>query len=100
MSMVKIGSITPSTAAAIEASRLCWVSAIARYARIRREQLGLTIDRAAELSGMEVSQWVALEDSWVPEERAMLHSIATTLRVRWSDFDLVALFARAAQQRG
>jgi len=101
MSMYKNGSTTPSTAAAaIEASRLFWASAIARYTRVRRGQLGLTIDLAAELSGLERSQWLALEDSWVPEEQAVIHAIATTLQVRWADYSILALFARSAQQRG
>jgi hypothetical protein len=64
MSSIKIGSITPSTTA----DRLWWTSTtLTRYTRILREQFGLTIDRAAELSGMEQLQWVALEAGWVPE---------------------------------
>jgi hypothetical protein len=52
----------------LEANRVWWASALARYTSDRRAQLGLTITRAAELSGMEVSQWCALEDGWVPED--------------------------------
>ena len=100
MSSMKIGSITPSTTAAIEADRLWWSFAIARYTRIRRGKLDMTIDRAAELSGLEPSQWIALEDGWVPEERAVLQSIASTLQVLWSDFALIALFASYTQKHG
>ena len=60
----------------------------------------MSIDRAAELSGLGPSQWIALEEGWVPEERAVLQSIASTLQVLWSDFALVALFARHTQKHG
>lgn len=99
MSMIEIGSTTPSTAAT-EADRLWWATAIARYTRIRRGQLDLTIAQAAELSGLEESQWIAIEEGWVPEQRATLQAVATTLQVIWSDFALVALFARVTQQHG
>jgi len=36
----------------------------------------------------------------VPDELPVIISIVRTLQVRWSDLDLIALLARAAQQRG
>jgi transcriptional regulator with XRE-family HTH domain len=103
MSMSQIGSIAPSTPAAIneatEAERQWWASAIARYSRVRREKLGLSVERAAELSGLEMPQWLALEDNWIPEEVCVILAIAAALQVRWSDIELVAMFARAAQQQ-
>jgi hypothetical protein len=90
------GSITPS--AAIEAKRAWWSSALARYTRIRREQLGMTVNCAAELSGLDLSQWCSLEDGWVPDERDTLHSIAATLQVRWVDYSILALFAGYRQK--
>jgi hypothetical protein len=53
---------------------------------------------AAELSGMELSQWCALEDGWVPGDQATLHSIATTLQVRWADYSILALLAGYRQE--
>jgi hypothetical protein len=94
--MYQNSSITPT--AAIEANRAWWSSSLARYTRIRREQLGMTIDRAAKLSGLDLSQWCSLEDGWVPDERATLHSIATTLQVRWVDYSILALFAGYRQK--
>ena len=40
---------------------------LARCIRHRREELGLSVERAAELSGMVVSDWYALEAGWVPD---------------------------------
>ena len=100
MSMINIGSTTPSTLDDHQRTRLQWATALGRYSHNRRERLGLTLDRAAELSGVEVALWLAMEDcSWVPEKLGDCQAIAATLEVRWSDFDLVALLARSAQQR-
>jgi hypothetical protein len=65
MSSIEIGSITPSAAA--KTDRFQWTATAARYTRIRREQFGLTIDRAAEVSWLEQLQWIALDAGWVPE---------------------------------
>ena len=52
----------------------------AHSVRRRREELGLSVKRAAELSGMETSDWYALEAGWVPTvESGLLDSIAATL---------------------
>ncbi len=77
---------------------LVWyASALARYARERRSQLGLTVAEAAELSGMQTCEWAALEDGWVPAE-SLIRPIAQTLEVRWPDLHLLAFFSRSAQQ--
>ena len=83
-----------------EASRLRWACALARYTHDRRQELGLTVAEAAELAGLEVSQWAALEDGWVPEELATIRAVAGTLEVRWTDLHMVAFLARVGQHRG
>ncbi|HEX6880099.1 MAG TPA: hypothetical protein VF135_07025 [Terriglobales bacterium] len=77
--------------------RVWYAHILARYARERRAQLGLTVERAAELSGMQLCEWAAMEDGWVPAE-SMIRAIAETLEVRWPDLHLLAFFARSAQQ--
>ena len=89
---------TTINAAAQEASRRWWASALARYTSRRREDLGLTVTAAAALAGLELSEWCALEDGWVPEDLATLRSIAATLRVRWTDYHGLAFLA-GLQQR-
>jgi transcriptional regulator with XRE-family HTH domain len=73
-------------------------SALARYAKNRREQLNLTAEEAAGLSGMEVSEWYALESGWVPENCAIIQSIAATLRVRWTELDVLVFMVRLSQE--
>ena len=78
--------------------RLWYASAFARYTRKRRAQLGLTVDEAAELAGMKLCDWAAMESGWVPENHDVIRAVAETLETAWPDLDLLALFARSAQQ--
>lgn len=78
--------------------RTSMASALARYTARRRGELGLSVARAAELSGLAVSEWCALEAGWVPEELHVIRSIAAALEVSWTDLDMLALFAGCAQQ--
>jgi transcriptional regulator with XRE-family HTH domain len=80
-----------------EANCLWYASLLGRYTHHRRQELGLSIEQAAELAGIEASQWIALENGWLPD-RNVVQSIAATLRVRWSDLDLMCLLARCAQR--
>lgn len=97
---MNLSSTTTTTArpAAQEANRLWWASALARYTSNRREELGLTIAQAAELSGLQISEWMGLEDGWVPEHLATLQAIAGALRVRWTDYHTLAFLADCHQK--
>jgi hypothetical protein len=66
--------------------------ALASYTR-RREELGLSLKRAAELAGLELSEWCALEAGWVPEDMYRLQAIAGTLQASWADYSFLALMA-------
>lgn len=91
-----MSQMTSSTRRA--ADRLWQASAFARYARKRRIQLDLTVERAAELSGINLCHWAALESGWIPQDQAVVRAIAETLETSWPDLNLLALFARSAQQ--
>lgn len=80
------------------ADRVWYAHILARYARERRLQLGLTVERAAELSGLQMCTWAAMEDAWVPPD-SMIRAIAETLEVRWPDLLLLAFFARSSQEQ-
>jgi len=86
-------------ASARPAAKTNWLtSALACYARNRREQLDLTAEQAAGLSGMELSEWYALESGWVPENRDVIRAIAATLRVRWTELEALTFMVRLAQE--
>jgi hypothetical protein len=62
----------------------------------RRVFLGLSTAAAAELAGLELSEWCALEEGWVPDESA-IRPIAATLQAGWPEVSLVAEMARYNQ---
>ena len=71
----------------------------ARNVRQRRQELGLSVQRAAELSGMEASDWYALEAGWVPSvESKLLGAIAGTLEACHILFPLMAEISRYNQE--
>ena len=79
-----------------EAPKLDWGGGLSRYIRQRRQQLGLTQQRAAELAGLELSEWIALECGWapeMPEAMNMLMGIAGTLEISWADLSFLAFMA-------
>jgi len=76
-----------------------WTSGLARYTRRRREELGLSVERAAKLAGLELSEWYALESGWVPDSDDMnrIEAIAATLEVSWVDYSFLALMVTCQQ---
>jgi len=68
----------PPVSAAEHADKAMW---FARAVRRRRQALSLSVQHAAELSGMKASEWYALEAGWIPSvESGLLDAIAGTLQ--------------------
>jgi len=65
MSITKIASLSPSIATEY---RQFWGRMFGDGIRAHREHAGITIEEAAGLSGMEISQWMAIEDGSVPQD--------------------------------
>jgi len=71
---------------------------LASCIRRRREELGLSIERAARLIRIESSQWQALEAGWVPDlESGLLEAIAETLEACFPDLLFIADVSSAFQ---
>lgn len=70
---------------------------LAVWIQRRRTFLRLSTAAAAELAGLELSEWLALEEGWVPEEPATIRAIASTLEARWPEVSLVAEITRYNQ---
>ncbi len=81
-----------------QANRAWMGHSLARFTVKRREDLGMTLDEAAELSGLELSQWVALEIGWVPEEANLRRAIAATLQADYTWYSFVATISSLSQQ--
>ena len=72
---------------------------LARCVRRRRGELGLSIERAAELSGMEISEWCALEAGCVPDDESkLLWSIAGALESGYLNLLFIAEVSRYNQE--
>jgi hypothetical protein len=98
MSMSQIPSILSTVD--FTAPRPGWASALARYTRQRREELDLSLERAAELAGLEMSEWAALESGWwmpASDNFPLIRAIAGTLEVCWMDYSFLVLMADCQQ---
>jgi hypothetical protein len=61
------------------------VPAFGAWIRHRRLELGLNCTRAATMTGIDRSDWNALEAGWVPnKDERLLRSLAGTLQVDFS----------------
>lgn len=61
-----------------------------------RERAGLPVEEAARLSGMEISEWAAIEEGQVPRETARLQAMAATLEVGWEKMLNLVVLCRDA----
>jgi len=89
---------TPADRTSKEQTRLHCAFALGRYIEGRRRELNMLIERAAELAGIEFSEWCALEAGWVPSDENTLGAVAETLEVTRSQIAILAMIARANQR--
>jgi hypothetical protein len=61
-----------------------------------RKNAGLSIGDAARLSGMELSEWMAIENGSVPQEINQLRAMAETMEVSFDRIASWVLVCRAA----
>ncbi len=90
MSMVLINPSTPD--------RVFYTHLFARLVRDRRRNLNLTVEQAAELTGIASSEWIAIEAGYVPQEYKMVRTISETLEVRTSDLLMASIMSTLAQE--
>ena len=103
MSMTIFGShaaptTTPAARPSQELTRSHHAFALARFIEGRRRELNLLIQRAAELAGMQFTEWCALEAGWVPTDENVVSAIAGTLEVSRVQIVVLAMIARANQR--
>jgi len=81
--------ITPSANFAL---RQFWAAIFAKAIQYNRQARGLSVQDAAQLAGMEVSEWAAIEAGAVPRTEGELYAIAGTLEIGYDRlFNLVLL---------
>ncbi len=79
-----------------ELRRQVWGRLFGHGIQISRTEAGLTIEEAARLSGIELSEWMAIEDGHVPQQVDQLRSIAATLEISFEKLLNMALLCREA----
>ena len=58
-----------------------WGRLFGQGIRSARTETGMSIEEAAGLSGIEVSEWMAIEDGHVPQEMDRLRAISAVLEI-------------------
>jgi transcriptional regulator with XRE-family HTH domain len=61
-----------------------------------RKTAGLSIEEAARLSGMEISEWMAIEDGCVPQDVNQLRAMADAMEINFDKIANMVLLCRAA----
>lgn len=101
MSMISSYNVSALITSALEseASSELLALLLATSARRRRCELGLSVERAAALAGVAVSEWAALESGWVPTDDAVLESVAEVIEACYLQLSLVAEVSLYNQQK-
>ncbi len=71
-----------------ELRREAWGRLFGLSIRESRKGAGLTIEQAAPLAGIEVSEWEAIEHGYVPQDQNLLRAMAATMEI---SFDRIAM---------
>jgi transcriptional regulator with XRE-family HTH domain len=62
-----------------------------------RRSVGLSLEEAARLSGMQVSEWLAIEAGYAPQDVNRLRAVAGAME---TSFDRIAMAALLCQEAG
>jgi ribosome-binding protein aMBF1 (putative translation factor) len=61
-----------------------------------RKGAGLSIEQAARLAGIEVSEWAAIEDGYVPQDQNRLRAMAAAMEISFDRIAMLVLLCREA----
>lgn len=79
-----------------ELRRGVWGRMFGHFIQSQRNNLNMSVEQAAGLSGMEVSEWAAIEQGCVPRETSRVRAMAATLEISWdSMLNILALCQEA-----
>jgi transcriptional regulator with XRE-family HTH domain len=76
--------------------RQAWGRLFGLAIRAARTEAGLSIEEAAGLSGMELSEWMAIEEGYVPREVDRLRAMSAALEVSFEKLFNMVLLCREA----
>ena len=74
-----------------------WSRMFGSFMASGREKAGLSVERAAKLTGIDAQRWSAMEaGDWLPETRQQFHLIASGLDIDWDTMVGVVMMCRGA----
>jgi transcriptional regulator with XRE-family HTH domain len=79
-----------------ELRRHVWGRLFGRSIEAARTEAGLSIEEAAALSGMQISEWMAIEDGHVPQDIDRLRAMAAALEINFEKLANMVLLCREA----
>jgi hypothetical protein len=89
-----MNQLNPQTA---EIVRRFWAGVFSTGIVNSRKAIGLSVEQAAVLAGMELSEWMGLEaGTWLPQTSEQFQAIAGTLETDYADLASFALFCWSA----
>lgn len=93
MSMAKTASLPPSIATEMHQF---WGRIFGDGIRTHREHVEISIEEAAGLSGMAVTEWMAIEDGYVPQDVDRLRAMAAAIEMRFENISTLAMLCQHA----
>jgi len=79
-----------------ELRRQAWGRLFGLGIQATRTEAGLTIEEAAQLSSIELSEWMSIEDGHVPQQIDRLRSISSTLEISFERLLNMVVLCREA----
>jgi transcriptional regulator with XRE-family HTH domain len=79
-----------------ELRRQVWGRLFGLSIQAARTEAGMSIEEAAGLSGMQLSEWMAIEDGHVPQEMDRLRAIAAAIEMSFDKLMNMVLLCREA----
>src|SRR4051794_34435668 len=79
-----------------EMRRQTWGRLFGLSIRAARTEAGMSIEEAAGLSGMQISEWMAIEDGHVPQEMDRLRAMAAAIEISFEKLFNMVLLCREA----
>ena len=61
-----------------------------------RKGAGLSIEQAAPLAGIEISEWAAIEDGYIPQDQNRLRVMAAAMEISFDRIAMLVLLCREA----
>jgi hypothetical protein len=74
-----------------------WARFFGQFMQSARDKVGLSVENAAELAGMDARNWLAMESgAWLPATRQQLQFIAAALDIDWAAMTRIVAMCRQA----